>query len=107
MQTSVDTLVLTFFVLCGLTRLARFNVTVSHLPKDATGKSKYFEGTPIPTTLTIAAAMAFWVQQGWIHDKLPFGKIGEGQLWEAHPVVGLFALWGCMMVSKTIKIPKP
>jgi CDP-diacylglycerol---serine O-phosphatidyltransferase len=106
-RTFTDTLVLTFFVLCGLTRLARFNVTASHLPKDATGKSKYFEGTPIPTTLTIAAGMAVWVQQGWIHDSIPFGVIGEGTFYEFHPVVGLFVLWGCMMTSKSIKIPKP
>jgi CDP-diacylglycerol---serine O-phosphatidyltransferase len=107
MQSFVDTILLTFFVLCGLTRLARFNVTVSHLPKDATGKSQYFEGTPIPTTLSIAAAMAFWVQRGWIHERIPFGIWGAGTLWEFHPAAGVFVLWGCMMVSKTIKIPKP
>ncbi len=107
LRSNLDTLLLTFFVLCGLTRLARFNVTVSHLPKDASGKSKYFEGTPIPTTLSIAAAMAFWLQQGWVLDKLPYGVWGAGELWEFHPVAGLFVLWGCMMTSKSIKIPKP
>merc|ERR1712000_169916 len=35
MRSLADTVLLTFFVLCGLTRLARFNVTVSTLPKDA------------------------------------------------------------------------
>jgi CDP-diacylglycerol--serine O-phosphatidyltransferase len=107
MQSTIDQLLLTFFVLCGLTRLARFNVTASHLPKDATGKSKYFEGTPIPTTLSIAAAMAFWVQCGWIHEKIPFGVWGAGTMWEFHPVTGLFVMWGCTMVSKSIKVPKP
>jgi len=107
MRSFVDTLLLTFFVLCGLTRLARFNVTVDHLPRDATGKSKYFEGTPIPTTLTIAAAMAFWVQQGWIHESVPFGVWAKGTVLEFHPITGLFVLWGCTMVSKSIKIPKP
>jgi CDP-diacylglycerol--serine O-phosphatidyltransferase len=107
MRSTVDTLLLTFFVLCGLTRLARFNVTVDHLPRDATGKSKYFEGTPIPTTLTIAGAMAFWVQQGWIHENVPFGIIAKDTILEFHPVTGLFVLWGCTMVSKSIKIPKP
>jgi CDP-diacylglycerol--serine O-phosphatidyltransferase len=106
-NTLLDTVFLSFFVLCGITRLARFNVTVSHLPKDATGKSQYFEGTPIPTTLTIAAAMAVWVNQGWIHESIPFGIVGLGSWWESHPVVGVFAAWGCMMVSKSIKIPKP
>ena len=106
-RSPLDTLLLTFFVLSGLTRLARFNVTVSHLPKDATGKSKYFEGTPIPTTLSIVGALAYFVSQGWVQDNLPLGTLGAGELWEVHPLAGVFVLWGCMMVSKTIKLPKP
>jgi phosphatidylserine synthase len=94
-------------VLCGLTRLARFNVTVSVLPKDATGKSKYFEGTPIPTTLSIAALMGYWVSQGWILDQIPLGTWAQGTLLEFHPVIGLFVLSGCLMTSKSIHIPKP
>ncbi|MCJ1264328.1 CDP-diacylglycerol-serine O-phosphatidyltransferase [Lobaria immixta] len=66
LRTPLDTLLLSFFVLCGLTRLARFNVTVANVPKDATGKSKYFEGTPIPTSLGIVAAMA-WRRDQWEH----------------------------------------
>jgi CDP-diacylglycerol--serine O-phosphatidyltransferase len=106
-RTSLDHFFLAFFVLCGLTRLARFNVTVAVLPKDKTGKSKYFEGTPIPTTLAIASLMAYWVSQGWTHENIPFGVIGEGTIFEFHPVVLLFVLHGCLMVSKTIHIPKP
>ncbi|MCJ1475143.1 CDP-diacylglycerol-serine O-phosphatidyltransferase [Lambiella insularis] len=109
LRTPLDTVVLSFFVLCGLTRLARFNVTVSTLPKDATGKSKYFEGTPIPTTLSIAAAMAYCVGQGWVLDEVPGGVLGAGLVggWaEVHPVVGVFAVWGAMMTSRTIRIPK-
>lgn len=96
-----------FFVLCGLTRLARFNVTVAVLPKDKSGKSKYFEGTPIPTTLGIVALMAYWVSQGWILDDLPLGVLAKGTPLEFHPIVLLFAAHGCLMVSKTIHIPKP
>lgn len=107
LRSTLDTLILTFFVLCGLTRLARFNVTAQFLPKDATGKSHYFEGTPIPTTLSIAAAMAVWVKKGWVHDQIPFGVLAEGTALEVHPVALVFALWGCMMTSKSIKIPKP
>jgi phosphatidylserine synthase len=107
LRTPVDHLFLTFFVLCGLTRLARFNVTVQALPKDATGKSKYFEGTPIPTTLSIAALMAYWVGQGWTLENIPLGVWAEGTIFEFHPVVGLFVLSGCLMTSKTIHIPKP
>jgi CDP-diacylglycerol--serine O-phosphatidyltransferase len=106
-RTPVDHLFLSFFVLCGLTRLARFNVTVAVLPKDKTGKSKYFEGTPIPTTLSIASLMAYWVSQGWVQDDLPLGLIAGGTAFEFHPIVLLFVLHGCMMVSKTIHIPKP
>jgi CDP-diacylglycerol--serine O-phosphatidyltransferase len=107
LRSTADTLALTFFVLCGLTRLARFNVTVSVLPKDATGKSKYFEGTPIPTSLGMDAVMAYWVQQGWILHKLPFGVWMEGTPFEIHPIVFLFVLHGCLMTSKTIRLPKP
>ena len=43
-----DMLCLTYFVVCGVSRLARFNVTAAGLADAATGKVKYFEGTPIP-----------------------------------------------------------
>lgn len=107
MRTPLDHVCLTFFVLCGLTRLARFNVTVQAIPKDATGKSQYFEGTPIPTTLGIDALMAYWVSQGWVHDALPFGTWFAGTVFEVHPIVAMFMLHGCLMTSKTIHIPKP
>jgi CDP-diacylglycerol---serine O-phosphatidyltransferase len=106
LRTPLDHLLLTFFVLCGLTRLARFNVTVALLPKDATGKSKYFEGTPIPTSLAEASLMAYWVWNGWTHGNVPLGTVGSG-LFEVHPVVLIWVLHGCLMVSKTIHIPKP
>lgn len=107
LRTPVDHLFLTFFVLCGLTRLARFNITVANVPKDATGKSKYFEGTPIPTSLSIAAIMSYWVSKDWTLNNLPLGTWAQGTAFEFHPVVGLFVLSGIMMTSKTIHIPKP
>ncbi|KAL8909168.1 MAG: hypothetical protein Q9207_000342 [Kuettlingeria erythrocarpa] len=111
LRTPLDTLLLSFFVLCGLTRLARFNVTVSSLPKDATGKSKYFEGTPIPTSLCIVAAMAWCVSQGYVEgsDGVIGGVWGGEQSWwgGVHPIVAVFVGWGCAMVSRTIHIPKP
>lgn len=107
MRTPVDHILLTLFVLCGLTRLARFNVTAATLPKDKSGKSQYFEGTPIPTTLSIAAIMAYWVSQGWVLENIPLGVAAEGTLLEFHPAVGMFVLSGCLMVSRTLHIPKP
>lgn len=107
LRTPVDHLLLGFFVLCGLTRLARFNVTAAAIPKDATGKAKYFEGTPIPTTLATDAVMAYWISKGWIHEALPLGTLFTGTLLEFHPVALMFAIHGCLMCSKTIHIPKP
>jgi len=107
MRTPFDQLLLTCFVLSGLARLARFNVTTGNVPKDANGKAKYFEGLPIPTSLTIAALMAFWASQGWIHQSIPFGTVAQGSIFEVHPMVGLFLAHGCCMVSKTLHVPKP
>ena len=35
------------------------------------------------------------------------GIVAGGTPLEFHPVVFLFILWGCMMVSRSIHIPKP
>ncbi|KAF2169619.1 hypothetical protein M409DRAFT_52145 [Zasmidium cellare ATCC 36951] len=107
MHTPLDQLLLTCFVLAGLARLARFNVTTGNVPKDASGKAKYFEGLPIPTSLTIAGLMAFWVSRGWIQQDIPYGTIGAGSIFEFHPIVGLFLGHACCMTSKTLRIPKP
>lgn len=108
LRTPVDALCLVFFVLCGLTRLARFNVTAAVLPHDESGKAHYFEGTPIPTTLGLDAMMAWWVHNGWVLDEVPFGAWGLQGTWlEVHPVVALFVVHGCLMTSKSIRIPKP
>ncbi|EPE03371.1 phosphatidylserine synthase [Ophiostoma piceae UAMH 11346] len=106
-RTTVDHLLLAFFVLCGLTRLARFNVTTAVIPKDKSGKAAYFEGTPIPTSLGLDALMAYWVSQGWIQDSLPLGTWFAGTAYELHPAALLFVIHGCLMTSKTIHIPKP
>lgn len=106
-RTTVDHVLLAFFVLCGLTRLARFNVTTAVIPKDKTGKASYFEGTPIPTSLGLDALMAYWISQDWILDSLPLGTWFTDTAYELHPIALLFVLHGCLMTSKTIHIPKP
>lgn len=108
MRTNVDTLILAFFLLSGLSRLARFNVTAASLPKDATGKAKFFEGLPIPTTLGLVTMMGVWTWKGWHEGKdgLPFGVVGEGTPWCFHIASGIFLAWGCAMVSKSLKVPK-
>lgn len=108
LRTNVDHLILSFYVLCGLTRLARFNVTVAMLPKDETGKSKYFEGTPIPfACLTSTTIMALWTWMGAIHDHIPLGIALAGTPFEFHPAAVIFVINGCLMCSKTLHVPKP
>lgn len=104
-RSMLDMIILTFFVMCGLTRLARFNVTVAKMKKDKTGKIAAFEGTPIPTSLIMVEIMAFWVYKDWVLEDLPFGEVSAG-IFHFHPATLLFALLGCMMASKSLKIPK-
>ncbi|KAF2096911.1 phosphatidylserine synthase [Rhizodiscina lignyota] len=106
-RTPVDHFLLTVFVLCGLARLARFNVTVQYLPKDASGKSRYFQGTPIPTSLVLVGVMSYWISQGWILENLPFGIALQSTVFEFHPIALIFVIHGCLMVSTTLHIPKP
>ena len=101
-----DMLILTYFVVCGVSRLARFNVTAAALADTDTGKVKYFEGTPIPTSIVIVGvfAIAFWL--GRVDDRLWFGmwRIGPATL---HPMSLIYALSGSAMISATLRIPKP
>jgi CDP-diacylglycerol--serine O-phosphatidyltransferase len=101
-----DVLVLIYFVACGISRLARFNVTAAALADEKTGKVKYFEGTPIPTSLALVAVLAVLAWQGRIGDDLALGawKLGPMTL---HPLVVMYALSGSAMISKTLRIPKP
>ena len=99
-----DAIVLVYFVGCGISRLARYNVTHQDL-EDETGKVSHFEGTPIPSSMLLVALLAFFTWQGWFGADLPFGGIRIGP-WGFHWVVLIYALSGTAMVSKAIKIPK-
>jgi len=99
-----DALVLVYFVCCGVSRLARYNVTAESLSGDS-GKVKYFEGTPIPTSVLLTALLAWAIWQGRIGANLVGGawSIAGADL---HPFALLFALSGTLMISKTLRIPK-
>jgi CDP-diacylglycerol--serine O-phosphatidyltransferase len=99
-----DALVLVYFVSCGISRLARYNVTAADL-SDESGKVKYFEGTPIPTSLLLVAILAVLLATGRAHANLPFGVY---RLWgfELHPLVLMYFVSGSAMISKTLRIPK-
>ena len=63
MQGLYDRIVLVYFVACGVSRLARFNVTAEAM-SDGGDKVKYFEGTPIPTSIVLVGLMALAAWQG-------------------------------------------
>jgi CDP-diacylglycerol--serine O-phosphatidyltransferase len=101
-----DVLCLTYFVVCGVSRLARFNVTAAALADSETGKVKYFEGTPIPTSILIVALLGAAFRLGRIEDRFWFGAydIGPALL---HPLALVYAVSGSAMISATLRVPKP
>lgn len=100
-----DALVLVYFVGCGISRLARYNATASQLA-DESGKVKYFEGTPIPTSLVLVGILALLARDGRLDSNLPLGAVALGP-WTLHPLVILYLISGSAMISKTLRIPKP
>lgn len=104
MQGGWDWIVLSGFVCCGVSRLARYNVTAETLSQGS-DKVKYFEGTPIPSSLLLVIVLAIAAWQGRIGDALWLGEVQLGP-WQLHPLVLVFAASGAMMVSKTLRIPK-
>jgi CDP-diacylglycerol--serine O-phosphatidyltransferase len=100
-----DALALVYFVGCGISRLARYNATAAQL-SDESGKVKYYEGTPIPTSLLIVLVLAVFTARGLVHERLPLGTVSLGPfVW--HPLVLLYVVSGSAMISKTLRIPKP
>ena len=99
-----DCVVLAYFVCCGVSRLARYNVTAETL---AAGSDKvaYFEGTPIPTSVLLVALLAWAAWQDRLGAGLWGGALTLGP-WQLHPLVLLFGLSGTLMISKTLRIPK-
>ena len=104
MTTGLDSAALVYFVLCGLSRLARYNATADRLA-DETGKVRYFEGTPIPTSLVLVGMVAYCVATGRIGEHLPMGLFALGPL-TLHPIVLAYVASGSAMISK-LRIPKP
>ena len=100
-----DWVVLVYFVCCGLSRLARYNVTASEL-SDESGKVRYFEGTPIPTSLILVLVLGMLLVSERVGARLPLGvwQLGPAQL---HPFVLLYFISGSAMVSARLRVPKP
>jgi CDP-diacylglycerol--serine O-phosphatidyltransferase len=105
LQGGWDAAALVYFVCCGVSRLARYNVTAEKLAGDESGKVKYFEGTPIPTSVVLTGVLAWAAWQGQLGDRLWGGSMDLGP-WELHPLSLMFVLSGSLMISKTLRIPK-
>ena len=99
LDTLLDAVGLTFFALCGLSRLARYNITAEALSAD-TGKVNYFEGTPIPTSVVPLGILMLAFHRGTLY---PVQLLGL----DFHLVALVFVLSGMLMISKTLRIPKP
>ena len=99
-----DAIVLIYFVCCGVSRLARYNVTAEALSEGA-DKVKYFEGTPIPTSVALVGVLATAAWQDRMGAAL-WGGSWQPMGWTLHPLVLLFGLSGTLMISKTLRIPK-
>jgi CDP-diacylglycerol--serine O-phosphatidyltransferase len=104
MQGGWDAAALVYFVCCGVSRLARYNVTAEQLA-DTAGKVKYFEGTPIPTSVVLTGVLALAQWQGRTGGALWGGGFDLGP-WTLHPLALLYVLSGSLMISKTLRIPK-
>jgi len=104
LQGGWDVAALLYFVCCGVSRLARYNVTAEQLSAGA-DKVKYFEGTPIPTSVVLVALLALAAGSGRIGEALWGGAWMLGP-WRLHPFALLYVLSGSLMISKTLRIPK-
>jgi CDP-diacylglycerol--serine O-phosphatidyltransferase len=99
LRSTLDQVILMYFVGCGLSRLARYNVTAEALAAE-TGKVRYFEGTPIPTSIVPLGLLLLAFHQQSLFP------VAVGGL-TLHLVSLLFLLSGSLMISKTLKVPKP
>jgi CDP-diacylglycerol--serine O-phosphatidyltransferase len=100
-----DAIALIYFVSCGLSRLARYNVTSAAM-SDSAGKVRYFEGMPIPTSVGLVLIWMILFHYDRTGSGLPFGQMQCGP-YAVHPLSLIYALSGSAMISKTLKIPKP
>lgn len=103
MQGMYDRVILAFFVACGVSRLARYNVTAESMSDDS-GKVKHFEGTPIPTSFALVCVLALGAYFGAVGPDLWLGTVKIAGF-TLHWLALMFAISGSLMISR-IPIPK-
>jgi CDP-diacylglycerol---serine O-phosphatidyltransferase len=103
MQGLYDRVILAYFVACGVSRLARYNVTVE-TTSEGSGKVKYFEGTPIPTSFVVVCVLGVATSLGAVGEHMWFAAVSLAG-YVLHPLTLVFALSGSLMISR-IRMPK-
>ena len=98
-NTPLDQAILLFFAGCGVSRLARYNVTAESLSAQK-GKVEFFEGTPIPTSIVPLGVLMLAFHSGHLYRMTLLGV-------EWHLIALLFLVSGSLMISKTLRISKP
>jgi CDP-diacylglycerol--serine O-phosphatidyltransferase len=102
--TPVDQIVLIFYVLCGLTRLARFNIVQSLVQKNALGRASYIEGLPAPyAALVVSTTVAICVWTGEDPGAPFLDSIFADTFYEMHLALVPVAILGAAMASKRLK----
>jgi CDP-diacylglycerol---serine O-phosphatidyltransferase len=103
LQGFYDRIILAYFVACGVSRLARYNVTAESLSAE-TGKVSHFEGTPIPTSILLVGVLTLAAAQGALGERLWGGQVQVlGHM--LHPLALMFAVSGSLMISR-MRLPK-
>ncbi|KAJ5205481.1 CDP-diacylglycerol--serine O-phosphatidyltransferase [Penicillium cf. griseofulvum] len=103
-RSPVDQAILIFFVFCGVSRLARFNVSSNLTPKDVHGNSLYHEGFPTAYEALIVStsvAVAQWLS---LTEGLASRVSFPGTWGEVHVAIVPIIVFGAGMVSKSFKL---
>src|SRR5262249_3070499 len=95
----LDQVALLYFVSCGVSRLARYNVPAERLAAEDR-PVRYFEGNPIPTSI-VPLGLLMWAFHA--NNLFPVALYGV----RVHLTSVLFVVSGSLMISKTLRIPKP
>jgi CDP-diacylglycerol--serine O-phosphatidyltransferase len=98
-----DLAILTYFVACGVSRLARYNVA-AELLSDESAKVTHFEGTPIPTSVVLVLVLASASALDAVGADLWGGELSLIGL-TLHPMTMLFGISGSLMISR-LRVPK-
>ena len=99
-----DVVILVYFVCCGVSRLARFNVTAEAL-SDGCGQGHVLRGHADSLEPGAGRRRRGGGLAGAHRGGAALGavRLGPGRL---HPLTLAWALSGSLMISKTIRIPK-